>query len=97
MQQQGGADDGLGIGACFFQVVGAQTEALGQPQRGLDGVLHGQTLGQFGTVLRVAFERPLGQLRYVLVREALALVHAEVAVLRHGDELFQQLRAALGA
>jgi hypothetical protein len=42
-------------------------------------------------------KRPFAEQRDVLVGEATALVHAEMAVLRHRDQRLQQVRAALGA
>ena len=89
--QQGGADDRLGVFAGIFQLGGIHAQRVGQPDGGVYHLRHLAALGQLGLVVGQALQGPFGQQRNVVVGKAMPLVHAEVAVLRHGDQAFEHV------
>ena len=95
--QQGGADDGFGLGAGVGQLVIVQPQVVGQPQGGFHELGGVAAACQLGPVVGQRAQGPLGQLRDVNVGELLAFVHAEVAGLRHDDQPLEHVGAALGA
>ena len=94
--QQGGAQDGFGVGAGVFQLFGVHVQFGGHPGGGFHQFIGMAAASQFGAVVSQAAQCPFRQLRNLVVREASALIHAEVTALRHGNQAFEHVRAALG-
>ena len=95
--QQRRADHGLGVLACIFQSGSVHPQLCCEPDGRVNHLNHLTALGPFGLVVGKAPERPFGKLRNMVVGEAGVLVHAEMAVLRHGDQGLEHVRAAFGA
>ena len=88
-QQQRGAYDRLGVFAGILEVFCLNAQPLGQPGGSIKHQGHRTALRQLSLVIGQCSQRPFGQLGNVLVGKTTALVHAEVAVLRHDDQRFK--------